>query len=65
MFKRGTVQPAYKAVQIQGMSAYSVRCTGPDSCVCIGIGAGKSRLYGFFWIYGRPRTVPYRRVALY
>ena len=30
-----TVQPAYKVVQIQRMSAYSVRSPGPDSCVCI------------------------------
>ena len=42
-----TVQPAYKVVPIQGMSAHSVRYTGPDSCVCIGIGIGESRLYGF------------------
>ena len=42
-----TVQPAYKVVQIQGMSAYSVRSAGPDSCACIGIGIGKSRLIGF------------------
>ena len=42
-----TVQPAYKVVQIQGMSAYSFRSPGPDSCVCVGIGIGESRLYGF------------------
>ena len=30
-----TVQPAYKVVRIQGMSAYSVRSLGPDSCLCI------------------------------
>ena len=42
------VQPAYKVVQTQGMSAYSVRSLGPDSCVCIGIGIGESRLYGFY-----------------
>ena len=42
-----TVQAAYKVVQIQGMSAYSVRSPGPDSCVCIGTGVGESRLYGF------------------
>ena len=41
------MQPAYKVVQIQGMSAYIVRSPGPDSCVCIGIGIGESRLYGF------------------
>ena len=29
-----TVQPVYKVVRIQGMSAYSVRFPGPDSCVC-------------------------------
>ena len=32
------MQPTYKVVQIQGMSAYSVRSVGPDYCVCIGIG---------------------------
>ena len=42
-----TVQPAYKVVQMQGMSAYSVRSPDPDSCVCIDIGKGESRLYGF------------------
>ena len=30
-----TVQPVYKVVRIQGMSAYSVRSPGPDSCVFI------------------------------
>ena len=30
-----TVPPAYKVDQIQGMSAYSVRSPGPDSCVRI------------------------------
>ena len=30
-----TVQSAYKVVRIQGMCAYSVRSSGPDSCVCI------------------------------
>ena len=49
-----TVQPAYKVVQIQGMSAYSVRSAGPDSCVCVGIGTGKSRLYGFSGYRGGP-----------
>ena len=49
-----TVQPAYKDVQIQGMSAYSVRSPGPDSCVCIGIGIGESRLYGFSGYRGGP-----------
>ena len=34
-YSSGTVQPAYKVVRIQGMSAYSVRSLGPDSCVCI------------------------------
>ena len=29
-----TVEPAFKVVRIQGMSAYSVRCAGPHSCVC-------------------------------
>ena len=33
--KDGTVQPAYKSVRIQGMSAYSVRSLGPDSGICI------------------------------
>ena len=42
-----TVQAAYKAVQIQGMSAYSERSPGPDSSVCIGIGIREHRLYGF------------------
>ena len=42
------MQPAYKVVQIQGMSAYGVRSPGPDSCVCIVI--GESRLYGFLYI---------------
>ena len=41
------MQPAYKVVKIQGMSAYSVRSPGPDSCVCKGIGIGESCLYGF------------------
>ena len=40
-----SVQPAYKVVQIQEMSAYSVRFPGPYSCVYIGI--GESRLFGF------------------
>ena len=41
------MQPAYKVVQIQGMSAYSVRSLGPDSCIYTGIGIGESCLYGF------------------
>ena len=49
-----TVQPAYKVVQIQGMSAYSVRSPGPDSCVYIGIGMGESRLYEFCGYRGGP-----------
>ena len=49
-----TVQPAYKVVQIQGMSAISVRSPGPDSCVCKGIGKGESRLYGFSGYRGGP-----------
>ena len=49
-----TVQAAYKVVQIQGMSAYSVRPLGPDSCVCIWIGIGVSRLYGFSGYRGGP-----------
>ena len=47
-----TVQPAYKVVQIQGMSAYSVRSPDPDSCVCKCI--GESRLYGFSGFRGGP-----------
>ena len=49
-----TVQPAYKVVQIQGMSAYSVRSQGPDSCECKGIGMGESRLFGFSGYRGGP-----------
>ena len=43
-----TLQLAYKVVHIQGMSAYSVRSSGPDSFVCIGIGIGigECRFYG-------------------
>ena len=48
------MQPALKVVQIQGMSAYSVRSPGPDSCVCIGIGIGEPRLYGFSGYKGGP-----------
>ena len=51
------MQPAYKVVQIQGMSAYSVRSPGPDSCVCIGIGTGESRLYDFSGYRGGPEPV--------
>ena len=53
----GTVQPVYKVVQIQGMSAYSVRSPGPDSCVCLSIGIGESRLYGFSGYRGGPEPV--------
>ena len=52
--KANTVQPAYKDVQTQGMSAYSVGSSGPDSCVCIGTGIGESRLYGFSGNRGAP-----------
>ena len=50
------MQPAYKVVQIQGMSAYSVRSPGPDSCVSIGIGIGigESRLYNVSGYRGGP-----------
>ena len=41
-------------VQIQGLSAYSVRSPSPDSSVCIGIGIGESRLYGFSGYRGGP-----------
>ena len=54
LWNHHTVQPAYMVVQIQGMSAYSVRSPGPDSCVCIGIGIGESRLYGFSGYRGGP-----------
>ena len=57
-----TVQPAYKVVQIQGMSAYSVRSSGLDSCVCIGIGIGKSRLYGFSGYRGGPERFHINRL---
>ena len=52
-----TVQPAYKVAQIQGISAYSFRSPGPDSCVCIGIGMGEFRLYGFSGYRGGPEPV--------
>ena len=48
------MQLAYKVVQIQEMSAYSVGSSGPDSCVCIGTGIGESRLYGFSGYRGGP-----------
>ena len=49
-----TVQPTYKVVQIQGMSAYSVRSPVPDLCVCVGIGIGEPRLYDFSGYRGGP-----------
>ena len=49
-----TLQPAYKVVQIQALSAYSVGSPGPDSCVFIGIGIGESRLYCFSGYRGGP-----------
>ena len=48
------MQPAYKVVQTQGMSAYSVQSPGPDSCLCIGISIGETRLYGFLDIRAAP-----------
>ena len=48
------MQPAYKVVQIQGISAYSARSLSPDSCICLGIGIGDSRLYGFSGYRGGP-----------
>ena len=56
---RNTVQSAYKAVQIRGMSAYSVGSPGLDSCECIGICIGESRLHGFSGYKGD------KRIALY
>ena len=50
-----TVQPAYKVVQIQGISAYSVRSPGPNSCVCIGIAIVEPRSYGFSGYRGGPK----------
>ena len=49
-----TVQPAYKVLQIQGMSAYCVGSPGPNSCVRIGIGIGEPNLYGFSEYMGGP-----------
>ena len=57
------MQPTYKAVQIHRMSAYSVRSPGPDSCVCIGIGIGESRLCGFLGYRGGPE--PFHIIGLH
>ena len=58
-----TVHPAYKVVQIQGMSAYSVRSPDPDSCVCIDIGISESRLYSFSGYRGGPE--PFHKSGLH